>query len=90
MFLPDPVFDAAARNAFAALNAGGWLLAAVLGRQGADLRSSVARLRTALWDGNARDEAAIARTQRAAGIRPVIRSPGDDAVRVLCARRPPA
>lgn len=90
MFLPGPVFDAAAGTAFAALKPGGWLLAAVLGRQGGDLRSSVARLRTALWGGNVRDEAAVAGTLRAARFRPVIRSPGDDAVRVLCARRPPA
>ena len=90
MFLPDPVFDAAARNVFAALKPGGWLLAAVLSRRGADPRSSVARLRTALWGGNVRDDAAVARTLRAARFRPVIRSPGDEAVRVLCARRPPA
>jgi hypothetical protein len=90
MFLPDPVFGAAARNVFAALKPGGWLLAAVLGRRGADLRSAVARLRTALWGGNLRDDAAVAGTLRAARSRPVIRSPGGDAVRVLCARRPPA
>ncbi|MBD0275425.1 MAG: class I SAM-dependent methyltransferase, partial [Acetobacteraceae bacterium] len=90
MFLPDPVFDAAVRNVFEVLKPGGWLLAAVLGRQGADLRSSVARLRTALWGGNVRDDAAVARTLRTARFRPVIRSPGDEAIRVLCARRPPA
>jgi SAM-dependent methyltransferase len=90
MFLPDPVFGAAARNVFAALKPGGWLLAAVLGRRGADSRSAVARLRTALWGGNLRDDAAVAGTLRAARFRPVIRSPGGDAVRVLCARRPPA
>jgi SAM-dependent methyltransferase len=90
MFLPDPVFDAAAGTAFAALKPGGWLLAAVSGRLGVDLTAAVARLRTALWGGNVRDEAAVARTLRAARFRPVIRPPGDDAVRVLCARRPPA
>ncbi|MBD0273752.1 MAG: methyltransferase domain-containing protein [Acetobacteraceae bacterium] len=89
MFLSDPVFDAAVPTAFAALKPGGWLLAAVLGRQGADLRSSVARLRTALWGGNVRDDAAIASALRAAGFRPVIRPLGDDGVRVVCARRPP-
>ena len=88
MFLPDPVFDAAARTVLAALKRGGWLLAAVLSRQGADLRSSVARLRTALWGGNARDDAAVARVLRAARFHPVIRSPGDVAVQVVCARRP--
>jgi SAM-dependent methyltransferase len=90
MFLPDPVFDAAARTVLAALKPGGWLLAAVLSRQGADLRSSVARLRTALWGGNARDDAAVARVLRAARFHPVIRSPRDAAVQVVCARRPPA
>ncbi|MBD0275896.1 MAG: methyltransferase domain-containing protein, partial [Acetobacteraceae bacterium] len=91
MFLPGPVFDAAAETALAALKPGGWLLAAVLSHEGADLRSSVARLRTALWGGNVRDEAAVAGALRAAGFRPVIRPPGDEAaVRVLCARCPPA
>jgi SAM-dependent methyltransferase len=89
MFLPDPVFDAAVRNVFGALKPGGWLLAAVLGREGADLRSSVTRLRSLLWGGNARSDIAVAGTLRAARFRPVIRPPGDDAVRVLCARRPP-
>ncbi|HEY8564265.1 MAG TPA: methyltransferase domain-containing protein [Beijerinckiaceae bacterium] len=90
MFLPDPVMAAAAPVLQRALKPRGWLLAAVMSRPGADAGSAVLRLRNLLWGGNARSAAAVKDVLLAAGFSPVIRSPGREVVRMVCARRPPS
>ncbi|MBM1175138.1 SAM-dependent methyltransferase [Microvirga arabica] len=88
MFLPDAVIEEAVRRVFHALRPGGWLLVAVLSQQGSGPVPVVNRLKNLLWGGNTRDMAQIKRLLEAAGFDPVIRAPGRQSLRMICARRP--
>ena len=77
-----------ARRVFRALRPGGWLLVAVLARKGHDLPATVSRLKNLLWGGNTRDVMHIKPLLESAGFDPVIRAPGRQALRMVCARRP--
>jgi SAM-dependent methyltransferase len=88
MFLPDSAMEPAARNVLRSLRPGGWLLAAVLARRGHDPAAAVARLKSLLWGGNVRDGDTLKPLLAASGFDPVIRAPGGDVVRMICARRP--
>jgi precorrin-6B methylase 2 len=90
MFLPDAVIETATQAVFRALRPGGWLLAAVLARRGDDIAAAVSRLKNLLWGGNVRDGDALRPILLGAGFAPVIRAPGRAAIRIICARRPPA
>ncbi len=88
MFLPDAIMPETARRVFRALRPGGWLLVAVLARQGPRLAATVSRLKNLLWGGNLRDVDAVRPHLADAGFRPIIRAPGGEAFRMICARRP--
>ncbi|WP_210493341.1 SAM-dependent methyltransferase [Microvirga antarctica] len=88
MFLPDAVIDPALAALFRAMRPGAWVLVPVMARRGQDLPSAIARLKTLLWGGNARDVDMVAERLAAAGFAPVIRAPGRQAIRMICARRP--
>jgi predicted O-methyltransferase YrrM len=89
MFLPDDaVVDAAIRRVLAALKPGGWLLAAAVARPGHDQAAALSRLKSLLWGGNARDRDVLVPLLRESGFAPVIRAPGGDVIRMVCARRP--
>ncbi|KFG66753.1 methyltransferase domain-containing protein [Microvirga sp. BSC39] len=88
MFLPDAVIEEALRRIFQALKPGGWLLVAVLSHDGSGKASAVNRLKNLLWGGNTRDMARIKPLLEAAGFDPVIRAPGRQSLRMICARRP--
>lgn len=88
MFLPDAIMDATLRGVFRALKPGGWLLVAVLARPGPDVAAGVARLKNILWGGNARVSDALKPLIEGAGFSPVIRAPGGESIRMICARRP--
>jgi precorrin-6B methylase 2 len=90
MFLPEQIMQAAVQRVFRALKPGGWLLVAVLARPGSSLAATVARLKNLLWGGNARDMDALKPLLVDTGFQPVIRAPGGDVIRMICARRPPA
>ena len=83
------IIEATARCLFRALKPGGWILVAVLARPGADVAAAVTRLKNMLWGGNARRSNALKPLLVDTGFRPVIRAPGGDAIRMICARRPP-
>jgi precorrin-6B methylase 2 len=88
MFLPDAVIEEALYRIFHALKPGGWLLVAVLSQEGPGTASAVNRLKNLLWGGSARDVAHIKPLLEAAGFDPVIRAPGRQSLRMICARRP--
>lgn len=88
MFLPDAIMPETARRVFRALRPGGWLLVAVLARKGHDLPSTISRLKNLLWGGNLRDVDAVRPHLADEGFKPIIRAPGGDAFRMICARRP--
>jgi len=88
MFLPDVVIEEALRRIFRALKPGGWLLVAVLSHDGSGTTSVVNRLKNLLWGGNTRDVARIKPLLESAGFDPVIRAPGRQSMRMICARRP--
>jgi SAM-dependent methyltransferase len=88
MFLRDDAIAPGVERIFAALKPGGWLLAPVLSRRGGDLPAATARLRNIVWGANTRDELAVRDLLAAAGFEPVIRAPGRDGLRMICARKP--
>jgi len=88
MFLPDAVIAQALHRIFRSLRPGGWLLVAVLSHEGQGTVSAVNRLKNLLWGGNTRDVMHIKPLLEAAGFDPVIRAPGRQALRMVCARRP--
>jgi precorrin-6B methylase 2 len=88
MFLPDPIIREAFERVFRAMKPGGWLLVAVLSQDGQGPISAVNRLKNLLWGGSFRDVAHIKPQLAAAGFDPVIRAPGRQALRMICARRP--
>jgi precorrin-6B methylase 2 len=88
MFLPDAVIEEALQRIFRSLRPGGWILVAVLSHEGQGTVSAVNRLKNLLWGGNTRDVMHIKPLLEAAGFDPVIRAPGRQALRMVCARRP--
>lgn len=88
MFLPDAIVGEAVQRVFRALKPGGWLLVAVLSHEGSGTASAVNRLKNLLWGGNTRDVAHIKPLLESAGFDPVIRAPGRQSLRMICARRP--
>ncbi len=88
MFLPDAIIAHAMERVFRSLRPGGWLLVAVLAHEGRGVTSAVNRLKNLIWGGNTRDGAAVKSLLIAAGFNPVIRAPGGNSLRMLCARRP--
>lgn len=88
MFLRDDIVEEAVRRVFRALRPGGWLLVAALSQEGGSTASAVNRLKNLLWGGNTRSVAQIKPLLQSAGFDPVIRSPGRQALRMVCARRP--
>lgn len=88
MFLPDAIIAEALHRVFRSLRPGGWLLVAVLSHMGQDTVSAVNRLKNLLWGGNTRDVTHIKPLLESAGFDPVIRAPGRQALRMICARRP--
>jgi SAM-dependent methyltransferase len=88
MFLPDAVIEEAVQRIFHALKPGGWLLVAALSHEGPGTASAVNRLKSLLWGGNTRDVARIKPLLESAGFDPVIRAPGRQSLRMICARRP--
>lgn len=88
MFLPDAIIQEALRRIFRSLRPGGWLLVAALAQEGQSTASAVNRLKNLLWGGHMRDVAHLKPGLLAAGFDPVIRAPGRQALRMICARRP--
>jgi SAM-dependent methyltransferase len=88
MFLPDAILETSIRRVFGSLRPGGWLLAAAVARPGAGAAAALSRLKSLLWGGNARDREALVPILRESGFAPVIRAPGGDVIRMICARRP--
>lgn len=88
MFLPDAIIEEAVQRIYRALKPGGWLLVAALSHEGSGTVSAVNRLKNLLWGGNTRDMAQIKPLLESAGFDPVIRAPGRQSLRMVCARRP--
>ncbi len=88
MFLPDAIIEEAFHRIFRALRPGGWLLIAVLTHEGSGTTSAVNRLKNLLWGGSTRDVTRIKPLLEKAGFDPVIRAPGRQSLRMICARRP--
>jgi precorrin-6B methylase 2 len=88
MFLPDAIIEEALHRIFRSLRPGGWLLVAVLPHEGQGTVSAVNRLKNLLWGGTTRDVMHIKPLLKSAGFDPVIRAPGRQALRMVCARRP--
>ena len=88
MFLPDAIIEEAVQRIYRALKPGGWLLVAALSHDGQGVASAVNRLKNLLWGGNTRDVARIKPLLESAGFDPVIRAPGRQSLRMICARRP--
>jgi precorrin-6B methylase 2 len=88
MFLPDAIIEETVQRVFRALKPGGWLLVAVLSHTGPGTASAVNRLKNLLWGGNTRDVAHIKPLLESTGFDPVIRAPGRQSLRMICARRP--
>ncbi len=88
MFLPDAIMEETVNRIFHALRPGGWLLTAILTREGPGVAAAVSRLKNLLWGGNTRGMDEMRQRLQAAGFDPVIRAPGARSMRMICARRP--
>lgn len=88
MFLPDAIMEETVNRVFRTLRPGGWLLTAILTREGPGVAAAVSRLKNLLWGGNTRGMEEMRKRLQAAGFDPVIRAPGARSMRMICARRP--